>query len=164
MSHFDYETIVQRALRGAVKESLEMVRDHGFSGSHHFYITFQTNRNDVTIPDFLREKHPEEITIVLQHQFWDLIVTDTEFSVSLSFNDKHECLRVPYGAIVSFLDPSVKFGLQFVPDEAPALNADVTPLKTKEGAGTGNATPSDTTPSTDKPVDNVVTMDQFRKK
>ncbi len=164
MSHFDYETIVQRALRGAVKESLEMVRDHGFSGSHHFYITFQTNRTDVTIPEFLREKHPEEITIVLQHQFWDLIVTDTGFSVSLSFNDKHESLKVPYAAIVSFLDPSVKFGLQFVPDEAPTLNADVTSLKTKDTPSDKVSSSSDTKKPATTHVDNVVTMDQFRKK
>ncbi len=155
MSHFDYEAIVQKALRGAVKESLEEVRDNGFAGAHHFYITFQTNRADVEMPDFLREKHPEEITIVLQHQFWDLKVTDKGFSVNLSFNDKHETLVVPYTAIVSFLDPSVKFGLQFVPDEVEALSGSVT----VPGDKTENTVPSATTGG-----DNVVTMDTFRKK
>lgn len=155
MSHFDYEAIVQKALRGAVKEALTEVQTNGFSGAHHFYITFQTNRADVTMPDFLREKHPEEITIVLQHQFWDLKVTDTGFSVSLSFNDNHEILDVPYTAIISFLDPSVKFGLQFVPDEVPTL-ADVKPSGEKK---TINEAPSATTGG-----DNVVTLDAFRKK
>ena len=155
MSHFDYEAIVQKALRGAVKEALEEVRDNGFSGAHHFYITFQTNRADVTMPGFLREKHPEEITIVLQHQFWDLTVDKKGFSVSLSFNDNHETLAVPYTAIVSFLDPSVKFGLQFVPEEVDILNTSVT----ASGETTDNSKPSAVTGG-----DNVVTMDTFRKK
>ncbi|MDP4840928.1 MAG: ClpXP protease specificity-enhancing factor SspB [Alphaproteobacteria bacterium] len=156
MPHFDYEAIVQKALRGAVQESLTEVQNNGFSASHHFYITFQTNRADVKMPDFLREKHPEEITIVLQHQFWDLKVTGTGFSVSLSFNDKHETLVVPYTAIISFLDPSVKFGLQFVPDEVPLLsdNADGS-----SDVKTENEAPSATTGG-----DNVITMDTFRKK
>ena len=155
MSHFDYEAIIQKALRGAVKESLEEVRDNGFSGSHHFYITFQTNRADVEMPDFLREKHPEEITIVLQHQFWDLKVDTKGFSVGLSFNDKQETLLVPYTAIGSFLDPSVKFGLQFVPEEVEVLSKAVADSQGK----TENDTPAALTGG-----DNVVTMDQFRKK
>lgn len=156
MSNFDYEAIVQKALRGAVKESLEKVRDDGFSGSHHFYITFETNRKDVDMPDFLREKHPEEITIVLQHQFWDLVITDTDFSVNLSFNDKQETIKVPYGAIISFLDPSVKFGLQFVPDPAPELMSNDSSHPTEK---TVNAPVS-----AEVKGDNVITMDQFRKK
>ncbi len=163
MSGFDYEAIVQKALRGAVKESLEIVRDGGFSGSHHFYITFETNRGDVTMPDFLREKHPEEITIVLQHQFWDLVVDDHGFSVNLSFNDKQENIKVPYGAIISFLDPSVKFGLQFVPDAAPELvksDASGTAKSDKASLASGDQG-ADTKTITQ---DNVVTMDSFRKK
>lgn len=156
MPYFDYEAIVQKALRSAVHEALMEVQNNGFSGSHHFYITFQTNRADVQMPDFLREKHPEEITIVLQHQFWDLKVTEAGFSVNLSFNDKHETLIVPYTAIISFLDPSVKFGLQFVPDDVPMLS-DNTDVSSK--GKTVNKTPSAVTDG-----DNVITMDTFRKK
>jgi len=108
------------------------------------------------MPDFLREKHPEEITIVLQHQFWDLKVTNTGFAVNLSFNDKHETLSVPYTAIISFLDPSVKFGLQFVPDEVPLLSDSTEPSLDPK---THNDVPSATTGG-----DNVITMDTFRKK
>lgn len=158
MSSFDYEAIVQKALRSAVKESLEIVRDNGFSGSHHFYITFETNRCDVTMPNFLREKHPEEITIVLQHQFWDLEVTDKGFSVNLSFNDKQETIKVPYGAIISFLDPSVKFGLQFVPDPAPQVTDTPSPDPSTDKPEKSKST------GTDSGGDNVITMDQFRKK
>lgn len=156
MPHFDYEAIVQKALRGAVQESLTEVQKNGFTGSHHFYITFQTNRADVEMPDFLRDKHPEEITIVLQHQFWDLKVTESGFAVNLSFNDKHETLVVPYTAIISFLDPSVKFGLQFVPDEVPLLSGNA---EESSDIKTINEVPSATTGG-----DNVITMDTFRKK
>lgn len=112
-----YEDIVQDSLRGAVKIVLENVRDNGFSGSQHLYITFKTNYPGVQMADYLRERHPDEVTIVLQYQFWDLVVADTSFSISLSFNDVREHLVVPYSAITGFVDPSVKFGLQFTPKE-----------------------------------------------
>ena len=164
MSQLDYESIVQKALRGAVKESLEIIRDNGFSGSHHFYITFETNRTDVIMPDFLREKHPEEITIVLQHQFWDLKVDHKGFSVNLSFNDKQENIKVPYSAIISFLDPSVKFGLQFVPDPAPESAKIQSLPESSDKPAKVLKTKAESTNQSDENIDNVITMDQFRKK
>ena len=85
----------------------------GLPGEHHFYITFKTNRSDVDIPLFLKERYSDEMTIVLEHQFWDLKIHDNEFEVALSFNDKKERLLIPFNAITAFSDPSVKFGLQF---------------------------------------------------
>ena len=155
MARFDYEALVQKSLRGVVKESLKEVLEHGFIGNHHFYITFETNRPDVEMPDSLREKHPEEITIVLQHQFWDLVVTDEFFSITLSFNDRHENVKVPYCAIVSFLDPSVKFGLQFVPDECS--DAEDSPSDRNEDSKT-------TEEAIKSKGNNIVTLDKFRKK
>src|SRR5690606_30894807 len=90
------------------------------SGRHHFYITFESTRPDVKVPEYLRKQHPEEITIVLQHQFWDLKADDKGFSVLLSFNEVQERIEVSYAALISFLDPSVKFGLQFEPS-SPAI-------------------------------------------
>lgn len=160
LAKFDYELMVQNALRSVVRDALNHVEKNGLPGSHHFYITFETNRPDVKIPEFLRQKHPEEVTIVLQHQFWDLKIDDKGFGVSLSFNDVHEAIYVPYAAIISFLDPSVKFGLQFIPDEPPSDGA-------RSGPHVRDATtktPVDTSTSTSSKTDNVVTLDNFRKK
>ena len=118
---FDYDQMVQEAMRGVVRSALERASKEGLSGSHHFYVTFQTNRPDVVLPKNLLDKHPEEITIVLQHQFWDLKVEQQKFEVKLSFNDNLETIIVPFGAIISFLDPSVKFGLQFIPNDPPVV-------------------------------------------
>lgn len=159
LARFDYEVMVQEALRKVVQEALVQVEKNGLPGSHHFYITFQTDRPDVTLPNFLKDKHPEEITIVLQHQFWDLKVTDYGFSVSLSFNDVHEKIAVPYTAIISFLDPSVKFGLQFIPDEPE----DVVPMA--ENSMDISPAPKSKSKAKHQPKENnVVALDQFRKK
>jgi hypothetical protein len=157
LAKFDYELMVQNSLRSVVKDALNHVEKHGLPGSHHFYITFETNRSDVKIPDFLRQKHPEEVTIVLQHQFWDLKIDEKGFSVSLSFNDVHEAIYVPYAAIISFLDPSVKFGLQFIPEEPPAD-------RSRSGSHTRDANPRNSGDAESPKADNVVTLDNFRKK
>lgn len=162
MSRFDYDTMVQKALREVVRSALKEVQEKGLSGSHHFYITFQTNRNDVGLPDYLRKKNPEEITIVLQHQFWDLKVTEIYFQVTLSFNDKPEIVTVPYTAIISFLDPSVKFGLQFVPDAPTSVLA--IEGASSEGSESDPSSKKTMSPSAGGPSDNVVTLDRFRKK
>lgn len=162
VAKFDYEMMVQNALRRVVQESLLLVQKDGLPGTHHFYITFETNRKDVRIPDFLREKHPEEVTIVLQHQFWDLNVTDVGFSVSLSFNDRHEEVYVPYAAIISFLDPAVKFGLQFVPEEDPAQRTNGKGTSKKSSAGDDETVEAPAAPITDG--SNVITLDRFRRK
>lgn len=145
--------MVQQALRFVVKESLKYVERNGLPGNHHFYITFRTDRSDVEMPDYLRQKHPEEITIVLQHQFWDLRIEETYFRVSLSFNDHQEALKVPYDALVSFMDPSEKFGLQFTPASGP-------PLEPFELGDNGSSNGDKKGPN----KGNVVTLDKFRKK
>jgi len=153
MDKFDYDLMVQQALRFVVKESLKYVERNGLPGNHHFYITFRTDRSDVEMPDYLRQKHPEEITIVLQHQFWDIHVDEEYFRVSLSFNDRQEALKIPYDSLVSFMDPSEKFGLQFTPSEGPALED--YDFEDEEGAHASRTT---------KSKGKVVTLDTFRKK
>ena len=110
---FNYDMMVEEALRGVVGKALQHAAKHGLPNGHHFYITFKTGRRDVDIPVFLKEHYPEEMTIVLEHQFWDLKIHEHEFEVALSFNDKRERLLIPFNAITAFSDPSVKFGLQF---------------------------------------------------
>jgi hypothetical protein len=110
---FKYDMMVEEALRGVVVKVLTQAVTEGLPGEHHFSITFKTNRNDVDIPLFLKERYSDEMTIVLEYQFWDLKIHDNEFEVVLSFNDKKERLLIPFDAIIAFSDPSVKFGLQF---------------------------------------------------
>ncbi|MEJ8574319.1 SspB family protein [Microbaculum marinum] len=108
-----YDLLAQEALRGVVRTVLADVAKNGLPGDHHFFIGFSTTAPGVRVSNRLRESYPEEMTVVLQHQFWDLEVTDTGFSISLSFNGVPERLVVPFSAIKGFLDPSVQFGLQF---------------------------------------------------
>ncbi|MEP3050805.1 MAG: ClpXP protease specificity-enhancing factor SspB [Erythrobacter sp.] len=119
-----YDEIVQEALRAVVGRVLGEIERGGseLPGTHHFYITFKTGAQGVSIPQHLRERFPDEMTIVLQNKFWDLEVTDTEFSVGLSFNQIPAKLLIPFAAITAFVDPAVDFGLQFqatVSDLAP---------------------------------------------
>ena len=109
----DYSAILQEALRDAVRRVLEQVAEHGLPGEHHFYIGFQTDFPGVEVPRFLRERYPDEMQIILQHQFWGLEVTPEAFSVVLSFGGSHERLTVPFGALTAFADPSADFGLRF---------------------------------------------------
>jgi len=108
-----YDRMVEDALRGVVRRALTDVSTSGLPGDHHFYLTFRTGEPDVQIAPALKSQYPKEMTIVLQHQFWGLEVNEDQFAVTLSFGGKHERLVVPYRSIVSFADPSVKFGLQF---------------------------------------------------
>lgn len=151
MDTLDYDKLIQEALRDVVRKTLQNVSKKGLPGNHHFYITFRTDRGDVVMPEYLREQHPDEVTVVLQHQFWDLNIEERSFSVTLSFNGHHERLVVPYGALVSFMDPSVKFGLQFTPDEPDSRP---TPPAHKEDK-------DDKKP--DAKSDNIVTLASFRK-
>jgi hypothetical protein len=111
--HLRYDLLAQEALRGVVQRVLTDAAKNGLPGDHHFYISFDTRMPGVRISPRLREKYPEEMTIVLQHQFWDLIVAEQGFEVGLSFNGVPERLVVPFEAIKGFFDPSVQFGLQF---------------------------------------------------
>ncbi|WP_107991306.1 SspB family protein [Breoghania corrubedonensis] len=119
-----YDIIIQDALRGAVKKILTEVGRTGLPGEHHFYIAFDTTAPGVRISQRLRERYPQEMTVVLQHQFWDLTITDHTFEVGLSFGGVPERLLVPFAAIKGFFDPSVQFALEFDPgktaEELPA--------------------------------------------
>jgi hypothetical protein len=117
-----YDVMVQDALLGVVRKVLQDAARYGLPGEHHFYVTFRSHGPGVKISPRLREKYPDEMTIVLQHQFWDLIVGETNFEVGLSFGGVPERLFVPYEALTGFYDPSVQFGLKFTPDEAQADN------------------------------------------
>lgn len=161
ITKIDYELMVQESLRNVIKDTLKLVAKNGLPGSHHFYLSFKTNYPGVDLPDFLREEYPDEITIVLQYEFWDLEVSDNSFCITLCFNDMHERLNIPFNAIVSFVDPSVKFGLQFTsaelaPDTVRTLSID----EKKDGRKTSKMTPKEKNVT----IDNVVTLDAFRKK
>lgn len=119
--HIRYDLMVQDALRSVVKRVLTDVAREGLPGEHHLYVSFKTTHPGVRLSSRLKEKHPDEMTIVLQHQFWDLKVTDTTFEVGLSFATIPERLLIPFDAIVGFFDPSVQFGLKFDTEpDAPA--------------------------------------------
>lgn len=117
-----YDLLVQDALKGVVRKILTDAAASGLPGDHHFYVSFRTTDPGVRISQRLREKYPEEMTIVLQHQFWDLAVTEHTFEVGLSFSGVPERLLVPFDALTGFFDPSVQFGLKF--DLAGAEPAD----------------------------------------
>jgi hypothetical protein len=158
--------MVEDALRGVVRRALTDVSTSGLPGDHHFYLTFRTGEPGVQIAPALKAQYPKEMTIVLQHQFWGLEINEDGFAVTLSFGGKHERLVVPYRAIVSFADPSVKFGLQF---ETSALG---------DGEATDAATGKTMTPKDlndlprliedkaagAKSTAQIVALDAFRKK
>ncbi len=120
-STIDYEGLAQEAMRGVVRKVLANTAKSGLAGDHHFYISFDTEAPGVSLSKRLKEKYPREMTIVLQHRFWDLAVSDERFEVKLTFDGIPERLVVPFDAIKVFFDPSVRFGLQF---EDPAAAAD----------------------------------------
>ena len=113
IDHIRYDILTQDALRGVVRTVLEDAARNGLPGEHHFYIAFDTRAEGVKLSQRMRTQYPEEMTVVLQHQFWDLVVTDEQFEVGLSFGGVPERVVVPYAAIKSFVDPSVQFGVQF---------------------------------------------------
>ena len=174
-----YDILAQDALRGVVKKVLTEVASIGaLPGEHHFYITFDTNAAGVKLSPRMKEKYPDEMTIVVQHQFWELKTTDQVFSIGLSFNEIPETLVVPFSAIRGFFDPSVQFGLQFdaMEEEAetPALQgpAPVTALPRSSdgeasddtGTDAANADKGDEADEDDKGMADVVSLDAFRKK
>jgi uncharacterized protein len=153
-----YDEIVQEALRAVVGRVLGQVVAWGgtLPGNHHFYITFKTGATGVDIPRHLRERFPDEMTIVLQNKFWDLAVSDDAFTVGLSFNQMPAKLFIPYSAITAFVDPAVDFGLQFqaaVADLAPEPHDDAE----NDSPGGEPAAPADD-------GSNVVAVDFGRKK
>lgn len=157
-----YDRMVERALRGVVREAVREVIADGLAGDHHFYITFLTDHPGVRIPDYLRERYPGEMTIVLQYQFYDLFVDDEKMGVTLSFNNVPENLEIPLPAITIFADPSVNFALQFQPLENTTEETDGDKPKGKKG----KAADKDKEPESAKTqkTGEVVSLDQFRKK
>ena len=156
-----YDEIVQEALRAVVGRVLGQIQSSGseLPGAHHFYITFKTGAPGVDIPGHLRERFPDEMTIVLQNKFWDLNVTEQGFSVGLSFNQMPSKLVVPFSAITAFVDPAVDFGLQF---QAVDADEELTPHDHAENdAPEPEGGPS---VSPDENGNNVVTVDFGRKK
>jgi hypothetical protein len=115
VDHIRYDLLTQRALRGVVRTVLADVAKKGVPGDHHFYISFDTHAEGLRLSSRMRAQYPDEMTIVLQHQFWDLVVTDDTFEVGLSFGGVPERLLVPFEAVTAFVDPSVEFGLRFEP-------------------------------------------------
>lgn len=188
-----YDILAQEALRGVMRKVLTEVTKAGLPGNHHFFITFLTKFPGVRISSRLREKYPEQMTIVLQYQYWDLTVTETGFSVGLSFSDIPEKLEVPYAAVRGFYDPSVNFELEFDVrlDEEARGDAEVTSLpapvaavkdesetktvaKTKAKSDTDDKTAARRPKAKDaetaendeaeqKPAADVVSLDAFRK-
>ena len=138
--HIRYDLLTQQALRGVVRNVLIDAAKKGLPGEHHFYISFDTRADGVRLSDRLRAQYPEQMTIILQHQFWDLEVDETEFSVGLSFGGVPEKLEIPFEAIKGFFDPSVQFGLQFEEvseTDAAAAGADAVKEPAKDGAKDG---------------------------
>jgi hypothetical protein len=168
-----YDILAQDALRGVVRKVLSEVSRTGLPGEHHFFISFMTRAPGVRISSRLLQQYPEEMTIVLQHQFWDLTVTEHAFEVGLSFSGVPERLLVPFTALKGFLDPSVQFGLQFDTGGGKASSAqDNVPEKAENEAEAlpapaEAAEPAATEAPAEPPqpgVAEVVSLDKFRKK
>jgi uncharacterized protein len=134
--HIDYEALAQGAMRGIVRTVLGRVAKDGLPGEHHFYIAFNTEAPGVVISKRLKQKYPEEMTVVLQHRFWDLTVTEERFEVKLTFDGIPERLSVPFTAVKVFFDPSVPYGLQFEESEAAPEASDGAASGKADGART----------------------------
>jgi hypothetical protein len=171
---FHYDALVDDALRSVVRRVLVQVAEKGLPGSHHFYISFRSTDPGVEIPDYLLAKYPEEMTIVLQHQYWDLILYDDAFEVTVSFNKQQERIKVPFMALSAFVDPSVRFGLQFdrkdkagnLIEKSDALPAAPTPLPAPEPKAKSDGAPevSDAEAKPEDAASKIVKLDSFRKK
>ena len=171
----NYEQMTQLALRGVVRDAIRrVIREDGLPGAHHFYITFLTRYPGAEIDESLAKKYPDEITIVLEHQYWDLQAHADEFEVTLKFGGIPKYLKVPYHAITRFHDPSVGFALQFdPPKEMEPATPDVAnikpakkPEKAKAKKTNKEAAASETSEqaNVEETADKVVSLDAFRKK
>jgi hypothetical protein len=167
-----YEALTDAARRGVVREALRKVEKSGLVGPHHFYVTFRTKASGVEIPDFLHEQYPDEMTVILQHQFWGLKVRDDKFEVTLTFRKLPATLTVPFDALTAFFDPGVQFGLQFKAPEGTEIKSSA-PVQLAPAAAKQPEKPEKPA-ETAKPVlveaekpaapGEVVSLDSFRKK
>jgi len=146
---------MHKAMRGLIYEVLTDISNNGLPGNHHFFITFDTMHPDVEIADWLSDRYPGEMTIVIQHQYDSLNVTEVGFSITLSFGDNPEPIYIPYDSIKTFVDPSVEFGLRFENQDSDDTEAPEAPMKVM-------AEPEDSDESPQKEAE-VVSLDQFRK-
>jgi hypothetical protein len=182
--HIRYDILVQEALRAVMRKVLTEVARTGLPGNHHFFITFMTDAPGVRISSRLQERYPEQMTIVIQYQYWDLKVTETGFEIGLSFSDIPEKLEIPFSAVRGFYDPSANFELEFDPKqdaeaaEPASAPAEVETLKSprasKKSDAAGGAKPAEKAkpkPAKSEPPAaeggkgaDVVSLDAFRKK
>lgn len=156
---FQYDRRVQDALRSVVKGILTEVVEKGLPDPHHFYISVRTSYPGVEFPDSVKKANPKEVTIVLQHQFWDLVIDDRGFSVVLTFQDIPQKIYVPFFALLSFMDPSVRFGLHFTPpstEEALAQDNTLSATNAAMGEGAADKNPEE--------KGKIISLDSFRKK
>jgi len=148
----DYHALIQDALRSVVREALTRVADEGFPGEHHFYLSFRSAAEGVVVPSFLRERYPDEITIVLQNQFWGLDVDEDGFSVSLNFDASRQRVGVPWDALTAFVDPAAEFALRFAAEEEQAGTTEADGEDEEISAGSADASAE------------VVSIQRFKKK
>jgi uncharacterized protein len=171
--HIRYDVLARDALRGVLRKVLSDAAEHGLPGEHHFFITFISTADGVKLSPRLLAQYPDEMTIILQHQFWDLVVHEDRFEVGLSFGGIPERLAVPFSAIKSFFDPSVQFGLQFEPSDAaeppaaknlPAAAPAASSLPPAPPPATEEQTAEAEEPGKPSEGAEVVRLDRFRKK
>jgi hypothetical protein len=161
-----YRALTDAALRGVVREALKRAEKQGLVGAHHFRLTFKTHFPGVEIPDFLREQYPDEMTIILQHQYWGLKVKENHFEVTLSFRKIPATLAIPFHALTAFVDPGVQFGLQFQPEGAEDGKALESALAPTDLPSLEKPDHAEEAKPAEKPAvpGEVVSLDSFRKK
>ncbi len=163
----DYGNLMHRAMRTLIKDVLDGIAKDGLPGQHHFFITFDTMHPDVEIADWLSDRYPGDMTIVIQHWFDNLDVTDVGFAITLNFGDNPEPLYIPYDAIVTFVDPSVEFGLRFDSnddDDDAEIDADVVALDIADNGDAPEAPMVEATVEEEPAKDaEIVSLDSFRK-
>jgi len=161
--HIGYEALADRALRSVVKEALKRTEKQGLIGQHHFYLTFRTKDPGVEIAEFLLERYPEEMTIVLQNQYWGLKVGEEAFEVGLTFQKMPTTLVIPFAALTAFVDPSVQFGLQFR-NSSTAKKAPTLRYAAKPAPAPPTAPAAEELPKEPSDAPQVISIDKFRKK
>jgi hypothetical protein len=160
----DYESLQQEALRGVVRAALKLASSKGLPGDHHFFITFKTKAPGVSLPVHLLAKYPDDMTIVLQHEYWDLAPGETFFSVTLKFGGRPTTLSIPYSAILYFRDPAVEYHLRFTVPEPDAVQPEPVHLPAPEPTPLITAAPRPVAAEKSADTPNIVSLDQFRKK